>query len=286
MRSLFRGITVAALVACLTIPAIAAIETGQKVSLDRSSIASVSADGEIDVYTPGNSIETYGSGPGGEFRITTPPNSGNSATEQFQTFCIEKNEYVVLSGEYYVTLNNRAIRGGVGQGATYMGDVAGNQASSGSYTYTGQNNTSGDPVSEATKWLYNTYLNSDLDEVVSGYDYDSNSKANALQDALWFLENEQSWGSLGTLAKAIAQAAISAVTASDYARVGYDVLVMNLWTNKSGNVYSGLAQSQLYRVSTTGTEEVPEPSTILVWGGLAAIGCVAVRRRRQSQGTK
>jgi hypothetical protein len=100
------------------------------------------------------------------------------------------------------------------------------------------------------------------------------------------LENEHAIPAVGSLARAIADKAIAAVSAIGYARVGYDVLALNLWTTKNGDTYSGLAQSQLYRVSTTGTEQVPEPATVLVWGGLAAIGGVIVRRQRRSQVAK
>lgn len=263
----------------------AAIQTGDVVSIDRSS-GNNAADGDIDVYSLGNSIDTYGSGPGGEFRITNPSGAGGAAVEQFQTFCIERNEYISVlpPGNYYVTINDRALRGGVGVGATYAGDVAGTTAPSSyvsPYVYSGVSVSSGDPISEATKWLYNAYLNNQLDGAVAGYQYDSDSSANALQDAFWFLENELSSLSAGSLAKKIADAAISAVSAAGYVRVGYDVLALNLWANKSGNNYSGLQQTQLYWVGTSGSEAVPEPASVLVWGGLAAIGCaVYVCRRR------
>jgi hypothetical protein len=288
MRLCIRASGLVALVALGASVASAAIQTGDLVSIDRSSISSVAPDGNIDVYTPGNSIETYGTGPGGEFRITDPAGAGGAATEQFQTFCIEKNEFISVlpPGNYYVTLNDRALKGGYGAAGTYAGDVSGSIApgsftSTSPYVYAGPNLSVGDPISEATKWLYNAFRNNQLDEAVAGYAYDNNTSANALQDAFWFLENEI--GSVSGLAASIVDAATGAI-AGGYVRSGYDVLALNLWANRDGDKYWGLQQSQLYWVATSGSEEVPEPATILVWGGLSAIGCVvAVRRQRKAK---
>lgn len=111
-------------------------------------------------------------GDGGEFRIT--PISGGSvgvtglatdAANSFQTFCLERNQFINLGQQYIATLDTAADNGGVGGGSP-------------------------DPLSVETAYLYWSYRHGNL----PGYELaESNARksdARALQLAIWVLEDE------------------------------------------------------------------------------------------------
>jgi hypothetical protein len=95
-----------------------------------------------------NRISNYYSGNGGEFNITGTPFTGNYDPKAivengFETFCLEKNEYITIGGKYYYTVSDSAIRGGVG-------------------------GPSPDPISIGTAWLYSQFARGTL----QNYKYD------------------------------------------------------------------------------------------------------------------
>ncbi len=125
-------------------------------------------------YTSG-----YYSGSGGEFTVT--PNADFSIlTGQlgpFESFCLEKTEYLSIGSTYDVQLNTEVLSGGPNNGPAGPGG--------------------GDPVDPRTAYLYANFQAGTL----TGYDYTpgtgrSNS-AQALQDVIWYLEDEaaQTWSS-------------------------------------------------------------------------------------------
>jgi hypothetical protein len=129
----------------------------------------------------------YGAGPGGEFNavVTGGTNTANQHSSvlngtgaSFITFCVEYNETFSYGQTLFVkgAPNTGAIEGGVGKAAMYFGDVAG------SPTF--------DPISSRTAYLYTQFSKGTL----SNYDYTSPSlrpaDADALQQAIWYLENE------------------------------------------------------------------------------------------------
>ena len=189
-------------------------------------------------------------GPGGEFGIEDLAAPG---VIDFITYCVEKNEYINFTAPFYVeSIASYANLGGIG----------------------GPTN---DPVDPRTAWLYYNYRQGTL----ANYDYgpitDTDTSramsANALQNAAWYLEEEQS----------------SPVTGQDYVDAadaeyqsylndpGYfgnmeaaiaNVRIMNLrWNDENGN----LAQSLLF--------SIPEPGTIAIWSVLGMIGLVGYFRR-------
>ncbi len=121
----------------------------------------------------------YYSGSGGEFTVT--PNADfiilTGLIGPFESFCLEKTEYLSIGSTYDVQLNTEVLSGGPNNGPAGPGG--------------------GDPVDPRTAYLYSSFQAGTL----TGYDYTpgtgrSNS-AKALQDVIWYLEDEaaQTWSS-------------------------------------------------------------------------------------------
>jgi len=118
--------------------------------------------------------DSYGTTGGGEFLAT--PTSGFNFTpdftpvslgekDGFETFCMEKNEYIWFGSIYDVEISKTAKNGGAG-------------------------GPSPDPLDPMTAYLYSKFITKSLD----GYDYGTGTErinsANALQNAIWFIEEE------------------------------------------------------------------------------------------------
>jgi len=186
----------------------------------------------------------YSFGTGGEFnaKITgagafdSPLALTNSGW--FETFCLEIPENFQPGATYQVTVNSYADGGGNGG---QIGSV--------------------DPLSDATAYLYYAFITGSL----GGYDYadafgQRKNNAGALQNAIWYLENE-----MGTLDSADAIAYYNyALTGAGSGYAGTLVYVANLYDNAGAK-----HQSQLVAI--------PAPGTL---AGLALVGVVAGRRRR------
>jgi hypothetical protein len=200
-----------------------------------------------------NRIGGYYSGNGGEFNLVPSDDlswllnnyAANTIIEGgFESFCVERNEYVgPLPASYNATINDRAVNGGV-SGIVPAG---------------------GDPVSLGTAWLYNQFRRGEL----AGYDYigaGRSASASALQNTIWWLEGEVATDPGNIFSNAV----IAEFGTADVAMLDnngrYAVAVLNLTDNNDG-----LHQDQLVAV--------PEPGTLFLLGsGLVVLGVLSRRR--------
>jgi len=180
-----------------------------------------------------NDTANYSYGDGGEFRAT--PNADLSSqiawgaystatkgANSFQTFCIEYNEEFYVGQTYNVSISDRAMYG--------------SQA------------PSGDALSIGTAWLYSQFAAGTLANYTYAFGKSRTISANALQQAIWWLEGE------GGTKNALISAAEQALNLTDdsikYDSQGaYGVKALNLGD-------PGKVQDQLVIV-------VPEPATMV-----------------------
>ena len=188
----------------------------------------------------------YQAGSGGEFKIVVNEGlPGHAAGTSFQSFCLERNEYLSFGETYFVDVSDVAVNGGVG-------------------------GPSPDPLDPRTAWLYNEFLN----ETLPGYDFDNNDigrkySAYSLQKAIWYLEDELS--RLRT--RSLAYKFVEMADASDWYLNGTtgNIRVLNMYENPD---FTGFKQDQIVRVAA-----VPAPGAIPLCGlGTYLLGWL--RRRK------
>jgi hypothetical protein len=225
------------------------------------AFATAPALADLTITTTGNggTHDGYGiwqTGQGGEFTFRPsgwdPLDLYNSVAKNqggqegtFQTFCLEHNEYLYPNTTHAVVLNDRMINGGVGP--------------------------QGDPLSVGTAWLYHQFQSGTL----AGYDYDNtgagrHTSAQELQNAIWFLEDEQG-GSLTTTYRDMLIAEFGSVTDAKLDNNGrIPVAVMNLYAEGHAGDPEYLRQDAL--VCT------PLPAGLLL--GLLGLSAAGLRLRR------
>ncbi len=182
--------------------------------------------------------DSYGSIGGGEFRITGQadftlnPRSTGTAFQfgappgiNFESFCLEKFEGLPFEiQDFKADLNTETVS----QAADYQpGNPAG--------THGGAN----DPLDARTAYLYAGFINMTL---TSGYDYlnafNRTNDADALQTAIWFIEEEDATPLSGK-ALAFFNEAQAAVSSGAWVGLG-DVRVLNIYTNTARADYQDL----------------------------------------------
>jgi hypothetical protein len=176
----------------------------------------------------------FQNGSGGEFTAHT------SGLGNFQTFCIEDNEFINLpGGPYNYIINSGAVAGGV----------------SGATTTDPHTGLSMDNISIGTAWLYSQFRAHTL---ANYFGANQNANAGVLQQAIWGLEGEVAYDA-GNI---YIQAAKTTLTLTDAQLVldshgAYGVVALNLYTGDPNGTpgFGNRAQDQLALV--------PEPTTMV-----------------------
>ena len=210
-----------------------------------ATAALFASQGAVAAVSVGDRI-TFADGPGGgsggSFLITDYDSTGTIVKGSFYSFCVEYNEYMSFGPFYKVGgISTAAMNGGVGGGNP-------------------------DPLDVKTAWLYTQYVQnpSALNAVTGWAAASAEAKGTAMQNAIWYIEQEVN--TLSTLASALVGAAAS----SGWTDVG-NVKILNVTT-----LAGGLAQDQLY------ITPIPEPEIYAMMGlGLGLMGFVARRRKQR-----
>ncbi len=216
----------------------------------------------------GGQLNTWGNGTGGgEFRVETrvggtwhtivyPPAATPNAEWILKTFCMERGEFISLGATYIATIDEEAYYG------KNLRDA---------------NSVSPEPLLDASRLLYGLYAEGRLATESGLFQYENNHWADALQRALWDLEDNISTSGD---AFSLVNWANNNLTLLD--SLSGHVAVLNTWKGETYELASARQSQFLY---IPNSEEVPEPASVAIWSALGLIGMIAAGRRRRRLAT-
>jgi len=218
-----------------------------------------------------NRIGGYYSGNGGEFTLSsdggpgllldlsgyaaeTKNQTGSTTIPSFQTFCVERTEYIESPMEIWVSTTSTTS------------SVDG----SGSHAIYGSAAPLGDDLDPMTAYLYTEFATGTLAGL--GYDYTGTTRAvsaGALQNVIWGIEGEFGvWTPAAGLETDFYNAAFAAVNAS-WTGIG-GVRILNSWVPGHRGEGGYEKQDQLYLV--------PVPAAVLL--GMLGLSVAGVKLRK------
>lgn len=192
-----------------------------------------------------NTIElynSYGTTNGGEF-IAVTDNLGT-----FDTFCLEKDEFITYEKQYEYLSSSAAVEGGVG-------------------------GPEPDPISIGTAYLFYNFLYNPVSiQYTYTTDTEHETKANALQEAIWYLEQEiNSINSENTFFNQVALLYQNPMLDSNGA---YPVAVLNLYGDNPTTETTNETDANLQSVLAP----VPIPAAVWLFGS-GLLGLFGIKRR-------
>jgi hypothetical protein len=219
-----------------------------------------------------NRISGHYSGNGGEFTLSQDPSggglnlnlsayksgitknlSGSASLPSFQTFCLEKTEYIASPMD--IVVNTRMID-----------ESDGSVIGPGSHAKWG-GKTHGDNLDPFTAYLYTQFATG----VLSNYNYGAgrNISAGQLQNAIWYLEGETN-----TLSSTQASDWVTEAQNSGWTSIG-NVRVLNSWV--PGHWIPGQTVAARYKKQDQ-LYLTPIPASVIL--GILGLGVVGIKLRK------
>jgi len=199
----------------------------------------LTAAGTLQVGAPGSSYGIYQTGNGGEFTVTALTGSAAnlglyasgltsniSRPGSFQSFCIEHNEFIYgYPAVYDYVVNSAAVNGGAG-------------------------GPSPDPISKGTAYLYSRFATGTL----AGFNFAAgrNISSDALQHAIWSLEQEEAVNLLNPFIMAVTANFGSLAAAMADSNGMYGVHALNLFARDTPQARGTYSQDILTKVPDGG----------------------------------